>query len=182
MRTRTSWAVLLQLDLDRAVGRTRVDGVLDQVCEQLLDPRRIAIDESRLQRCMEDQGGMLTPLGRDHFPQQRLQVDDTVDLPAGRHHAARAEPASRSFFPPSFARWQPCLPRNAGLSAWRSAFPRDKAELADQVLDIVHDESEAAVKFIELTCFVERPPAWMPRQYSSPPGAQACATGRNLPN
>ena len=39
--------------------------------------------------------------------------------------------------------------RNSGLSAWRSALRATQAELAHQILDVVHDEGEAAVELVE---------------------------------
>ena len=46
--------------------------------------------------------------------------------------------------------------RNSGLSAWRSALRATQAELADQILDVVHDEGEAAVELVEALGVGER--------------------------
>ena len=46
--------------------------------------------------------------------------------------------------------------RNSGLSAWRSALRATRRELADQILDVVHDEGEAAVELVEAPGVGER--------------------------
>ena len=46
--------------------------------------------------------------------------------------------------------------RNSGLSAWRSALRATRRELAHQILDVVHDEGEAAVELVEALRVGER--------------------------
>ena len=59
---------------------------------------------------------------------------------------------------------------------------RDQAELADQILDVVEDEGEAAVELVEALRLGERLQAAAPRRYSSPPAGRRRGTGRNPPS
>ena len=72
--------------------------------------------------------------------------------------------------------------RNSGLSACRSALRATQRQLADQVLDVVHDEGEAAVELVEALGVGERLLARAPRRASWRPGCRRCGTGRNPPS
>ena len=60
-----------------------------------------------------------------------------------------ARRAGRSSCRPSPCSVATMSARNSGLSAWRSALRATQRQLADQVLDVVEDEGEAAVEFLE---------------------------------
>ena len=61
-----------------------------------------------------------------------------------------ASRASRSFIlPTELCSVATMSARNSGLSACRSALRGEQRQLADQILDVVQDEGEAAVEFLE---------------------------------
>ena len=58
----------------------------------------------------------------------------------------------------------------------------EQRQLADQILDVVEDEGEAAVELLEPLRIGERFLAHALRRASSPPGCRRCGAGRNPPS
>ena len=87
--------------------------------------------------------------GGDRFGQDRAQRLRLDLLDPRRARAARGGRAGRSSWSPTICRVATMSARNSGLSAWRSALRASSDNLADQILDVVEDEGEAAVEFLE---------------------------------
>ncbi len=138
-----------------ASGRAGVDRVLDEVGRA---PARAASGSASATSAglAGDADRMRAPLRRGDRVEHRLRSRPRA---AARH--SRAAPgesrASRSFiFVTELCRVAIMSARNSGLSACRSALRVDQAELADQILDVVHDEGEAAVELVEALRVGER--------------------------
>ena len=169
-------------DQHRRAGRAGVDRVLDEMGERLLEPR-----PDRRSPAMPGSPTISTgcdPLLRRAATARRPALDrDRRAAPRPRAPLPRrGGRAGRSSCSTELCSVAIMSARNSGLSACRSALRATRRQLADQILDVVHDEGEAAVELVEALRVGERLLAARLGEIARHLAAGDRGTGRNPPS
>ena len=141
-----------QMQFDRSVGITGVDRILQQMNQYLLDPRRIG---ERDRHVTADGDGA----------QAGAAAHDLIDQRPQRHRARLFGPALVMLrqagehvvhLAHRLLERQQHVGAEIGIVGVPLGIAREQRQLADQILDVMRDEGEAAVELVEALGVVER--------------------------
>ena len=146
-------AAFEQAQLDRRPGRAGVDRVLDEMGERLFEPDRVG--ERGERRLAGDPDRMRPPLLRGQRVEQRAHLDRARRLGLARG-AGREAGEQVVHLLHRALQGRDHVGAELGIVGVALGVAGDEAELAHQILDVVHDEGEAPVELVEALRVGER--------------------------